>query len=123
MSAVIRLKDRECPERFLRSRRGLLVLDNLEHLLPAAPLVTRLLTACPGLTVLATSREPLGIVGERVCRLEPLQPEHAYRLFLERARERRPELVPDGDTEVAIFNICATLDQLPAEAARSSDDQ
>ena len=100
--------------RHLGDRDILLLFDNCEHVLDAcADLATELLRACTNLRILATSREPLGIMGERVCRLEPLQPEHAYRLFLERARERRPELVPDGDAEVAIFNICATLDQLP----------
>ncbi|MBI2761988.1 MAG: hypothetical protein HYX51_11255 [Chloroflexi bacterium] len=57
----------------LRPRRLLVVLDNCEHLLPAcAGLVERLLRACPGVEVLATSREPLGIDGETVWRVPPL---------------------------------------------------
>ena len=100
--------------RYLADRDVLLMLDNCEHVLDAcAELGMTLLGACPHLRILATSREPLGITGEAVWRLEPLQPEHAYRLFLERARERSPELVPDEDTEAAIFDICARVDQLP----------
>ena len=100
--------------RYLADRDVLLLLDNCEHVLDAcAELGMTLLGACPNLRILATSREPLDITGEAVWRLEPLQPEHAYRLFLERARERNPELVPDEDSEAAIFNICARVDHLP----------
>ena len=100
--------------RYLAERDMLLLLDNCEHVLDAcAELGATLLGACPHLRILATSREPLGITGEVVWRLEPLQPEHAYRLFMERARERIPELVPDEDSEVAILDICAKLDHLP----------
>ncbi len=111
--------------RYLADRDVLLVLDNCEHVLDAcAELATTLLGACPNLRILATSREPLGITGEALWRLEPLLPEDACRLFLERARERRPELVPDDDTERAIVDICARLDNLPLgielAAARAS---
>jgi predicted ATPase len=100
--------------RYLADRDVLLLLDNCEHILDAcAELSTTLLGACPNLRILATSREPLGIAGEAVWRLEPLHPDHSYRLFLERARERSPELVPDEDTEAAILKICAAVDQLP----------
>lgn len=100
--------------RNLADRDVLLLLDNCEHVLDAcADLASTLLGNCPSLRILATSREPLGITGEAVRRLEPLLPEHAYRLFLERARERRPELVPDDGTEAAILNICSRLDHLP----------
>ena len=100
--------------RYLADRDVLLLLDNCEHVLDAcAELGTALLGACPNLRILATSREPLGIRGEAVCRLEPLQPEHGYRLFLERARERCLELVPDDDTEAAILDVCAKVDNLP----------
>jgi non-specific serine/threonine protein kinase len=100
--------------RYLADRDVLLLLDNCEHVLDAcAALATTLLGACSSLRILATSREPLGIAGEAVWRLEPLLPEHAYLLFLERAWERRPELVPDDDTAAAILEICARLDNLP----------
>ena len=99
---------------YLANRDVLLLLDNCEQVLDAcAELCTTLLGACPNLRILATSREPFGITGEAVWRLEPLLPEDAYRLFLERAREGRPQLVPDDDTEAAILNICARLDNLP----------
>jgi non-specific serine/threonine protein kinase len=100
--------------RYLADRDVLLLLDNCEHVLDGcAELGATLLGACPNLRILATSREPLGITGEALWRLEPLPPEHAYRLFLERARERRPGLVPDDDTEAAVLNICARVDHLP----------
>jgi predicted ATPase len=100
--------------RNLADRDVFLLLDNCEHVLDAcAELGMTLLGACPNLRILATSREPLGLTGEAVWRLEPLSPQHSYRLFLERARERSPELVPDEDSEAAILNICASVDQLP----------
>ena len=111
-------------ERFLRSRRGLLVLDNLEHLLPAAPLVTGLLTACPNLTVLATSREPLRLQAERRYRVEPLavpDPDDldtlrqapAGVLFLERASSHDQSFDPSAEDARAIAAICGRLDGLP----------
>jgi predicted ATPase/DNA-binding CsgD family transcriptional regulator len=100
--------------RHLDDRDVLLLLDNCEHVLDACvELGARLLGGCSKLRILATSREPLGITGEVVWRLEPLLPEHAYRLFLARARERSPGLVVDHETEVAIFDICARVDHLP----------
>jgi predicted ATPase/DNA-binding CsgD family transcriptional regulator len=100
--------------RYLADRDVLLLLDNCEHVLDAsAELGSRLLGACPHLHVLATSREPLGVPGEAMWRLEPLSPQHAYRLFLERAQERRPGLVPDEETEATVLNICARVDHLP----------
>jgi predicted ATPase/DNA-binding CsgD family transcriptional regulator len=100
--------------RYLTGRDVLLLLDNCEHVLDAcAEIGTTLLGACSNLRILVTSREPLGITGEAVWRLKPLLPEHAYRLFLERARERSPELVPDDDAEASIRNICARVDHLP----------
>jgi predicted ATPase len=100
--------------RYLSDRDVLLLLDNCEHVLDAcAELCMTLLGACPNVRILATSREPLGLKGEAVWRLEPLSPQHSYRLFLERARERSPALIPDEDSEAAILDICARVDQLP----------
>ena len=100
--------------RYLADRDVLLLLDNCEHVVEAcADLGMTVLGGGPNVRILATSREPLGLAGEVVWRLEPLLPEHAYRLFLERARERTPGLVPDADTEAAIFDICDRVDQLP----------
>ncbi|MFK8912174.1 ATP-binding protein, partial [Streptomyces sp. YS-3] len=92
---------------------ALLVLDNCEHVVDAAArLAETLLTRCPGLRVLATSREPLGVPGERVRPVEPLPPDPAYRLFTERARTVRPDFDPADDPD-AIAEICRRLDGLP----------
>jgi hypothetical protein len=76
--------------RFLQARQVLLVLDNCEHLLEAcAELVTPLLERCPRVTILVTSREPIGVYGETVWRLGPLDEAAAEQLFIDRARARR----------------------------------
>ncbi|MFE4973029.1 BTAD domain-containing putative transcriptional regulator [Kitasatospora sp. NPDC056651] len=94
-------------------RRMLLVLDNCEHLIQAAAdLADVLLAECPGLTVLATSREPLGVPGETVLPVEPLPDPVALRLFAERAATARPGFDPQGDPE-ACAEICRRLDGLP----------
>ncbi|MFG2718896.1 BTAD domain-containing putative transcriptional regulator [Streptomyces sp. NPDC048416] len=91
----------------------LLVLDNCEHVIDAAArLAETLLTRCPRLRILATSREPLGVPGEAVRPVEPLPPLPAHRLFAERARTVRPDFDPDADTE-AVAEICRRLDGLP----------
>ncbi|MEU2712585.1 BTAD domain-containing putative transcriptional regulator [Streptomyces sp. NPDC007205] len=95
-------------------RSQLLVLDNCEHVIgAAATLAETLLTHCPGLTILATSREPLGVPGESVRPVEPLVPEQAHRLFAERAKAVRPDAdAVLADTE-AVAEICRRLDGLP----------
>ncbi|WP_254047621.1 BTAD domain-containing putative transcriptional regulator [Streptomyces aureus] len=95
-------------------RRMLLVLDNCEHVVAAAAaLAETLLTACPQLRILATSREPLGVPGESVRPLEPLPPDPAHRLFAERARTVRPDVdLTQGGGE-AVDEICRRLDGLP----------
>ncbi|MFF0409891.1 BTAD domain-containing putative transcriptional regulator [Kitasatospora sp. NPDC004745] len=94
-------------------RRMLLVLDNCEHLIQAAAdLADVLLAECPGLTVLATSREPLGVPGESVLPVEPLPDPVALRLLAERAAAARPGFDPGGDPE-ACAEICRRLDGLP----------
>ncbi|MEV6109119.1 BTAD domain-containing putative transcriptional regulator [Streptomyces sp. NPDC051940] len=97
-------------------RKMVLVLDNCEHVIEAAAALTAtLLEHCPDLTVLATSREPLGVPGELVRPVEPLQPPYAQRLFAERARAVRPDFDPAGRAEdrEAIAEICRRLDGLP----------
>ncbi|GAA3619106.1 hypothetical protein GCM10022419_125800 [Nonomuraea rosea] len=75
----------------LAGGRVLLVLDNCEHLVEAAARLTEeLLGRCPRLHVLATSREPLGILGETLSPVPPLPPEPAVRLLTERAAAIRP---------------------------------
>ncbi|WP_227025907.1 BTAD domain-containing putative transcriptional regulator [Streptomyces fodineus] len=95
-------------------RSQLLILDNCEHVIDAAAaLAETLLTHCPGLTILATSREPLAIPGESVRPVEPLAPEQAHRLFAERAKAVRPDAdAVLADTE-AVAEICRRLDGLP----------
>jgi len=95
------------------SRRLLLVLDNCEHVVgAAAALADLLLRHCPGLTVVATSREPLGVPGEAVRPLEPLPPAPAHQLFTERAVAVRPEFRA-ADDPAAVDEICRRLDGLP----------
>ncbi|MET8509570.1 BTAD domain-containing putative transcriptional regulator [Streptomyces sp. NPDC004787] len=97
----------------LSGRSLLLVLDNCEHVIDgAAALAETLLTHCPGLRVLATSREPLGVPGETVRPVEPLPPTPAHRLFAERARAVRPGFRAEDDLP-AVDEICRRLDGLP----------
>jgi class 3 adenylate cyclase len=99
---------------FLRGRELLLLLDNFEHLLDAAPAVSLLLPACNGLRALVTSRAPLRVAGETEYRLEPLPVKHAAALFVERARAVGRVLAPDATVEV----ICHRLDGLPFPPTR-----
>lgn len=110
----------------LSQRPTVLILDNCEHLVAsAAAFAGRLLARAPGLRVLATSREPLGIDGEMLCPLGPLAippvgatPSEAgayaaVRLFADRARAVRPDLAIDADTIDAVVEICRRLDGQP----------
>ena len=100
--------------RYLFDRDVLLVLDNCEHVVgECAALAGDLLSACASVRILATSRELLEVRGETVWRLEPLAPEGAYSLFVERARQRQPEFVPSEEEDAAIGRLCARLDRLP----------
>ncbi|MFI1456504.1 AfsR/SARP family transcriptional regulator [Streptomyces roseus] len=95
------------------NRRMLLVLDNCEHVIGAvAELAEHLLTHCPGVRILATSREPLGVPGETVRPLDPLPADRAHRLFADRAAAVRPGFTP-ADDPAAVAEICARLDGLP----------
>jgi predicted ATPase len=94
----------------LAGRSLLLVLDNCEHVITeAARLAHRLLAGAPELRILATSREPLGITGEALHPLPPLDIEPAVRLFADRAAAVRPDFTVTG----AVRRICAALDGLP----------
>jgi len=116
----------ETTKHFLRERRMLLVLDNFEHLLAAAPQIGELLAAAPDLKVLATSREPLHLYGEQEYAVPPLalpDMEHldlealanceSAALFLQQARAVRAdfELTPENAHDVA--QICIRLEGLP----------
>ncbi|MFG3723699.1 BTAD domain-containing putative transcriptional regulator [Streptomyces massasporeus] len=99
---------------FCAPRSLVLILDNCEHVIGAAAhLAETLLTRCPGLTILATSREPLGVPGELVRPVEPLRPDHARRLFAERAAAVRPDADAVLRDERAVAEICRRLDGLP----------
>ncbi|WP_428953781.1 ATP-binding protein [Streptomyces sp. cg35] len=98
---------------YCAQRSLLLILDNCEHVIDAAAeLAETLLTHCPGLTILATSREPLGVPGESVRPVEPLPPDPAHRLFTERAQAVSPGFDPARDP-AAVTEICRRLDGLP----------
>jgi predicted ATPase/DNA-binding CsgD family transcriptional regulator len=97
----------------LRDKHGLLVLDNFEQVVGAAPEVASLLDACPALKVLVTSRTPLRVYGEHQYQVPPLSVSEAESLFLQRAQAADATFVPtDGDAG-AVAEICARLDYLP----------
>ncbi|MEU6390326.1 BTAD domain-containing putative transcriptional regulator [Streptomyces sp. NPDC046939] len=94
-------------------RRMLVILDNCEHVVDAAATLTEhLLAHCPGVTVLATSREPLGVPGESLYPVEPLPEPYALRLFGERGAAVRPGFTVEQAPE-AVAEICRRLDGLP----------
>ncbi len=120
VAAAVGLRDQsgepliEAVVRALGGRNTLLVLDNCEHVLPAAATLTALLLARAGpLRVLATSRSPLGIYGEREYSVLPLSESYAALLFIDRARLTRPDFVPGDADATAITAICRRLDCLP----------
>jgi predicted ATPase/class 3 adenylate cyclase len=112
---------------YLRGKELLLLLDNFEQVLGAAPLVGELLSACPKLKVLATSRSVLRIYGEQEYPVPPLElPDHkrlppverltqyeAVRLFIERAKAARPGFSVTNESAPAVAEICVRLDGLP----------
>ena len=102
-------------QRFVRDRRMLMLLDNCEHLLDAsAELIIALLSGCPGLTLLATSREPIGVPGEVSWRVPSLSlADEAVELFADRARRTKPEFRVTADNADAVTEICRRLDGLP----------
>jgi len=112
----------------LRERCVLLVLDNFEHLLGAAPFVADLLANCHGVAVLATSRAPLGIGGEHELPVPPLSvatpeemttperladPGDAVRLFAQRAQAVRPDFALSSENASIVARICRRLDGMP----------
>jgi predicted ATPase/class 3 adenylate cyclase/DNA-binding CsgD family transcriptional regulator len=101
--------------RLMAVRRVLVVLDNCEHLLDAvAELTTALLSACPGLTLLATSREPIGVDGEVIWRVPSLSvDDEAVELFADRARRARSDFTMTDDDLHAVREICRRLDGMP----------
>jgi predicted ATPase/DNA-binding CsgD family transcriptional regulator len=114
-------------KRRLRDQHVLLVLDNFEHVIEAAPLVPSLLAACPKLQVLVTSRMRLRVSSEHELIVSPLRlvesDEHvtleavraadAVRLFVERAQAVQGEFVLTSENAAAVSQICTRLDGLP----------
>src|SRR5829696_5546433 len=117
----------ESLEDYLDQRQLLLVLDNFEQVLGAEPTVTELLTAAPGLKVLATSRTPLRLYGEKEYAVPPLSvpdvrhlPDlktlsqyEAVRLFIERAKSAKVDFEVTDESAPAVAEICVRLDGLP----------
>jgi predicted ATPase/DNA-binding XRE family transcriptional regulator len=111
----------------LRQQQRLLLLDNCEHLLPAMPDVAAVLEACPGLTVLATSREALRLRGEhewpvlplQLPDLHPLPPlrelqrSPAVALFLARAAASDPQLVLSAENARSVVTVCHRVEGIP----------
>ncbi|WP_295639900.1 winged helix-turn-helix domain-containing protein [Novosphingobium sp.] len=98
----------------LRRRECLIVLDNCEHVIDgAAALATAIRAAAPGVTVLATSQAALGVVGEHIIALEPLDRRDATALFLVRVSATDPAFAAAANDDPAIPRICDTLDRLP----------
>ena len=113
--------------RFLGAKELLLILDNVEHVLPAARFVSELLVACSDVTVLATSREPLAVHAEQRYPVAPLAlpqpgtskdpakltPVGAVALFAERAQAHDPEFRLSAANATAVAEICRRVDGLP----------
>jgi predicted ATPase/DNA-binding CsgD family transcriptional regulator len=110
----------------LESREVLLVLDNLEQIVDAAPLLSELLSSVPALKIVTTSRIPLRISGEHEFAVRPLGLPHrkrptiesvaeaeAARLFVQRARALRPSFALTDENAAAVAEICYRLDGLP----------
>jgi predicted ATPase len=111
----------------LRHKRQLLLLDNFEHLIEAAPIVTDLLSACPGITIIVTSRVRLRVSGEhefpvaaleladlnRDRGVEEIAGRAAVRLFVARAQAVQPDFVLTPENARAVAEICRRVDGLP----------
>jgi len=94
---------------FIGDRAMLVVVDNMEHVIAAAPELPRLLAACPNLNLLVTSRELLRVPGEHAYPVPPLAPAEGLELFVAQARAAEPGFTPGP----AIAELCARLEQLP----------
>ena len=95
-------------------QRRLVVVDNCEHLLEASgDVIEQLIGACPSVHVLATSREPVMVRGERLSAVPSLTPDDALGLFLERAAAEAPGLEVDTTQTEAAVELCERLDRLP----------
>jgi predicted ATPase/class 3 adenylate cyclase len=98
---------------FLAGKQLLLVADNLEQVLRAAPAIGEMLAFAPGLKVLTTSREPLRVAAEHVYPVPPLEPDESISLFAERARSVDSGFELTSTNASAVAEICTRLDGLP----------
>src|SRR4051794_34342274 len=109
---------REALLAYLRQRQLLLVVDNCEHLVDAAAeFVDALLSSCPGVHVLATTREALGVVAEHLLSVSTLSPPaegeesgDALRLLLDRAEQAHPDLSLTPSSRAALVDVCRRVD-------------
>jgi predicted ATPase/transcriptional regulator with XRE-family HTH domain len=98
----------------LKSKRLLLIVDNCEHVIDdARGAIRAIVRACPGVRILATSREPLGIEGEAVYRMPSLSLEGAVRLFTDRAVSVDRSFVLRDDDAPFVAEICRRVDGIP----------
>jgi predicted ATPase len=97
----------------IADRRALLLLDNLEQVVDAAPAVAGLVESCPELRVLTTSRTPLRIAAEHEYQLAPLGTDSAVALFTERARRTRASFELTSENAEVVEELCRRLDGLP----------
>jgi predicted ATPase/class 3 adenylate cyclase len=101
----------------LSSRSALLVFDNAEHVLEhTAHLASRVTGHSPATALLVTSREPIGLRGERLMRLQPLRANHAALLFIDRSRDLASDSIPDRSFDIddeRVLELCNRLDCLP----------
>jgi predicted ATPase/DNA-binding SARP family transcriptional activator len=114
VAAALALRDATALVDALRERDLLLVLDNCEHVVAAcAELASTLLLHCPKLRILATSREPLGVAGERVWPVPPIAEADAIELFAARAVAVDPSFTLNDANRAAVAEICRRLDGIP----------
>jgi predicted ATPase/DNA-binding SARP family transcriptional activator len=111
----------------LRSRELVVILDNCEHVIESAAILAgQLVTGCPRVAVVSTSREPLRIAGEQIYRVPSLSlpggegrdiaraaDSEAVRLFVDRARQQRPDFALDSNNCDAVARLCRRLDGIP----------
>ncbi|GAA1354178.1 LuxR C-terminal-related transcriptional regulator [Streptomyces beijiangensis] len=99
---------------FLREEQSLLVLDTCEHLVDVCALFAEiLLTSCPGLRLLLTSRQALDVPAEHTLTVAPLEQDEAVRLFVDRAAAARPGFALDGSNREQVAAVCRRLDGIP----------
>lgn len=98
---------------YLSATTIILVLDNLEQIPGAGGVVAQIVASCPRTVIIATSRQPLRVRGEREIAVEPLDLDGAIQLFLERAKIANPRFAADGSQTRVLATICERLDRLP----------